>query len=135
MSRFDHDDTTSDEPVSPPPDFEDTRIGYTEGATAWGEPPRRRLEPMDHLLDGVLGRLAQPHHAGLPAVIEAWEEAAGPGWEHAKPVRLDDGTLTVEVPDGLTASRLQFDTRRLIEALGGTTGGAVGNVRFRVAKS
>ena len=136
MSRHEHDNEAKDAAVAlPEPDFEDTRAGYTEGASAWGEAPRRQLEPMDQLLDGVLGRLAQPGQAGLSAVLDVWEQAAGSGWQHAKPVRLDEGTLVVEVPDGLTASRLQFDTQRLIDTLRGTTSGAVEKVRFRVAKS
>jgi hypothetical protein len=122
------------EPAVVEPDFRDERPGYAHGASAWGEPPRGGLEPMHELMDGVLGRLARPEQSTLDAVKEAWASAVGEAWKSACPVGVERETLVVEVPDGLTASRLQFDVTRVVGELRRAVGPRLVTIRFRVPR-
>ena len=121
-------------PVLPEPDFIDTRPGVTEGATAWGAEPRGDLNPVEDVLDRVLGRFAGTPRSTLQEITTIWEAVTGPSWAGTTPVRITEGTLVVEVPDGITASRLQFDSSQVIRALRDVAGGQVRTVRFRVAR-
>jgi predicted nucleic acid-binding Zn ribbon protein len=101
-----------------------------------GDEQRRDLEPVGAFLDGVLGRIGATRTSGLSAIRSGWLAATGPGWERTTPERLADGVLVVEVPDGTTASRLQFDQVRVIKVLNQMTGSAtVKALRFRVARA
>lgn len=97
---------------------------------------RRKLEPVEAFLDGVLARIGATRTSGLSTIRAGWVEAAGPGWERTTPARLADGVLVVQVPDGTTASRLQFDQVRVIAAVNQLTGSTtVKTLRFRVARA
>lgn len=101
-----------------------------------GDERRRDLEPVEAFLDGVLGRIGATRTSGLSAIRSGWLAATGPGWERTTPARLADGVLVVEVPDGTTASRLQFDQGRVIEVLNQMTGSTtVKTLRFRVTRA
>jgi predicted nucleic acid-binding Zn ribbon protein len=96
---------------------------------------RRDLEPVEAFLDGVLARIGATRTSGLATIRTGWLAATGPGWERTAPARLVDGVLVVEVPDGTTASRLQFDQTRVVTALNAIAGpNTVKTLRFRVVR-
>ena len=78
---------------------------------------RRELVAVDDVLDSVIARIGAAAVTGLAAVRDAWPRVSGAGWEGTRPARLVRGVLTVEVPDGVTASRLRFDSGRLLAEL------------------
>jgi hypothetical protein len=130
----DADDREPAEPRIPDPDFCDTRPWLAAGASVWGVPERGDLEEVGEALDGVLGRFAGSAGAALQQINAIWESVTGPEWHTARPARLGGDTLIVEVPDGMVASRLQFDSPRVVAALRSVAEGRVKRVRFRVAR-
>lgn len=96
---------------------------------------RRDPERIETLLDGILARLGVGPEATLTVLRSRWPEATGPGWGGTSPVRFEGGVLVVEVPDGVTASRLQYDRTRVVARLNAVAAEAqVVDVRFRVAR-
>lgn len=130
----DTEDRESAEPGIPDPDFCDTRPWLAAGASVWGVPERGDLEGVGEALDGVLGRFAGSSGAALQEINAIWDSVTGPEWSTARPARLDGDTLIVEVPDGTVASRLRFDSPRVVAALRSVAGGRVKRARFRVAR-
>jgi hypothetical protein len=130
----DDDDREAASSEAPDPDFTDTRPWIAAGASVWGTPERGDLEDVGEVLDGVLGRFAGAAGSTLQQISAVWEVATGPDWNAARPSRVVDDTLVVDVPDGMIASRLQFDVSRVIAALRPVAGGRVKRVRFRVAR-
>ena len=122
------------EPAPPEPDFIDVRPGVTHGATAWGDAPRGDLEAVEDVLDTVLGRFAGTPRSALQDIVAVWDAVTGAAWTGTTPAGLADGTLIVEVPDGMTATRLQFEGPQVVRALRNVAGGRVRKVRFRVAR-
>jgi len=130
----DGDDEHIETPSLPEPDYTDPRPAYTHGAAVWGDAPRRSLKAVEEVLDGVLGRFAGSPRSALEQIAAAWEGIAGPAWEGTRPVRITGAALVVEVPSGIVASRLQFDTARVVGELRGFAGGTLRAVRFSVAR-
>jgi len=98
-----------------------------------GEVRSRQMRTVGEVLDGVLAKVGVGGGPSILSVFEVWPRVAGEVWiEQAKPARLEQGVLVVEVADGLTASRLRFDIPglqlRLNEALGG---GVIDSVRLK----
>ena len=94
------------------------------------------LAPVGDVLDEVLGRFAGPTQAAGLVIFDRWDVVAGPPWEGARPVKIDDlGTLVVEVPDGGTATRLRYQTDGLVSRIEAEVGaGVVSGIRLRVAR-
>ncbi|MDJ0961023.1 MAG: DUF721 domain-containing protein [Acidimicrobiia bacterium] len=133
--EFDDDGAPVRRADPPPGDFEDARPGVAADAQVWGDEPRHDLEAVEDVLDTVLGKFVAPERSTLQGIIASWESVCGPAWSEAKPVRYDDDTLTVEVPNGLLASRLQFDTTRVLAGLRKGPAQAVRTIRFRVKRT
>ena len=82
------------------------------------EERKRNLELVGDLIDGIVSALGQK--AGLGADRELWsdwEAVAGPAWAGTQPVRLEERSLIVTVPDGITATRLRYATGDLLERI------------------
>lgn len=96
---------------------------------------RKELESVGDLLDGVLARIGGGRRPTIMVVRDRWGEVAGPGWDSGEPVQVRDGVLTVEVPDGVTASRLRYDTAPLLRRISGMIGAEeITSIRLRVAR-
>lgn len=96
---------------------------------------RRDLEAVGELLDGVLARIGGGKRPTVMVVRDRWSEVAGPGWDLGEPIQVRDGVLTVEVPDGGTASRLRYDTGALVRRISGLLGAEeITSIRLRVAR-
>lgn len=96
----------------------------------------RDLERVGLDLESILGRLGIGVGLSLAKLAEQWDTLAPePFGERSRPVSLDEGTLMIEVPDGITATLLRYRTDDLLKALEGSLGqGAVTEVRLRVAR-
>ena len=97
---------------------------------------RRELEHVGDLVDGVVASLGG--RVGLSDVALLWREwpslAVG-DWTTADPVRLDDGVLLVAVPNGLTATRLRYETAEMIGRIDARIGhDVVTSVRIKVRR-
>jgi len=96
---------------------------------------RRELEAVGELLDGVLARIGGGRRPTVMVVRDRWSEVAGPGWDQGEPVQVRDHVLTVEVPDGVTASRLRYDTGPLLRRISGLIGAEeITSIRLRVTR-
>jgi len=134
-TEFDEDGAPLRRTTTPQGDFEDARPGIASDTRVWGDAPRRNLEAVEEVLDTVLGRFAAPERTALQQIAASWETVCGPAWSEAEPVRCDGDTLVVEVPNGLVASRLQFDTTRVLASLRNGPANAIRKIRFRVRKT
>lgn len=96
---------------------------------------RRELAPVGDVLDEVLGRFAGKSPASGWVVVERWDTIAGPPWRKAKPVKIDEnGVLWVVVPDGVSATKLRYETKPLIAAIEREVGpDVVKSVRIKVS--
>jgi hypothetical protein len=94
------------------------------------------LQPVGDLVDGVVSSLGQRTGLGQAALLWAdWPDLAGRDWAKATPLRLEKGTLSVAVPDGITATRLRYATGELIKRIEDRMGpGVVSNVRLQVRR-
>lgn len=75
-------------------------------------------------LEGMMGAYLMRSSLGAallpvtPRFLAAWERAAGEGLaKRARPVRVDDGVLELEVPDPSWKFELRFREAALVEAL------------------
>jgi hypothetical protein len=94
---------------------------------------RRRVapRPLSAVLSEALGRAA----AGQPvvAVEQAWREVARevPAAAGCMPLKLEEGQLTVAVPDALVREELSYQLEEVVERLNGLLrGSAVITVRL-----
>jgi predicted nucleic acid-binding Zn ribbon protein len=94
------------------------------------------LEPLGEALGGILRRLGVPSPTDLARVTEEWSQLVPePFASRSEPAGLSEGVLTLEVPDGMSASLLRYRSEELIEALGRHLGpGIVSEVRIRVGR-
>ena len=95
------------------------------------EEMRRAGEELERLLE-ELG-LASPD--AITVIMSEWATLAPEAWASlARPLRLADGELTVEVEDGGAASVLRYRVAELTSAINQKLGdGTVANVRIRRA--
>ena len=102
------------------------------------QPPRGKsdLQPVGDLVDGVVSSLGQRAGLGQTALLWAdWPDLAGREWAKATPIRLEKGTLSVAVPDGMTATRLRYATSELIKRIDDRMGpGVVSKVRLQIRR-
>jgi hypothetical protein len=94
------------------------------------------LQSVGDLVDGVVSSLGRRVGLGQTAQLWAdWPDLAGPEWTKATPIRLEKGTLSVAVPDGMTATRLRYATGELIKRIDDRMGpGVVSNVRLQIRR-
>lgn len=100
----------------------------------------RGPQPITAALDEVLAAL-QP--AGAPAtpaktvggVFARWEDAVGQGIaDHARPVRLSDGVLVVEVDEPGWATQLRYLETDLLARIAAVAGPGVTSIELRVRR-
>ena len=98
--------------------------------------PRRPGDPspLGAALDRVLGGLGAPPADALAAVFERWPELAGlPLADHAAPVALTAGVLTVRVDDPAWATELRYRQGEVLQRCDAVIGtGLVGRIETRV---
>lgn len=97
---------------------------------------RREIQQVSSILDAVLAKYGAARAPDIARVIEDWRELAGDSWgERTTPMRLTNGDLLVEVPDGTSAAVLRYQIPALIEGLTDALGaGVVTSVSLRVAR-
>lgn len=92
------------------------------------------LEAVDEIIDELLAGVGSGAVDHFGALVANWTDLSGTRWSGTRPVSLVRRRLTVEVADGLTASRLRFDVPRLLVELGASLDpGAVSEIRLSVA--
>jgi len=74
------------------------------------------MERVGDLIDTVLSQVAHVEVGPVMRLRTAWPNIAGKWAKVSSPVRLKDGTLTVEVDNGAVASKLKYATDDLVEA-------------------
>jgi len=92
--------------------------------------------PLSAALDGVLRSLrGGAGRAEVGGVFGRWDDAVGPTVAaHVRPVRLDAGTLLVEVDDPAWATQLRFLDEELRRRLAEVSGVHVERLEVRVAR-
>lgn len=108
----------------------------TIGETATVPPTARDDDPMPigASLDAVVRSLRGPDRRQVSGLFGRWEEIVGPQVAaHARPIRLDQRVLLVEVDDPAWATQLQLLSSRLRERLADVAGVHVDELRLRVA--
>lgn len=103
---------------------------------------RRRTGPvpLSAALDDVLASLQPPGSAATPArvvggVFAGWDDAVGPQVAaHARPVRLSEGTLVVEVDEPGWATQLRYLEQDLLRRLAEVGGQGVERIEVRVRR-
>ncbi len=96
----------------------------------------RGLNPVDGTLESVLERVTEGRLATFEVIKNAWADIVSDTWrERSRPVRLENGVLTVEVSDGSAASRLRLEQAKIITALDERLGrGEVARIKLKVAR-
>lgn len=89
------------------------------------------------MLDRTLARMGVPAADALSTVFDGWAEIVGPDLAaHSRPVALRDGCLVVVADDPARASRLRWDSPRILTEIDArTTDADVVEVRVRVDRS
>ena len=78
----------------------------------------RGLDQLDNTLESVLERVTEGKLAAFEMVKAAWGDIVSDVWRgRSRPIRLEDGVLTVEVADGAAASRLRLEQAQIRAAL------------------
>lgn len=90
--------------------------------------------PINAALDRVVRSLRSgTSRAEVGGVFGRWDDAVGPALaSHVRPIRLDRGTLLVEVDDPAWATHVRFLTDDLRERLRTVAGVVVTDVEVRV---
>ena len=89
--------------------------------------------PLSSSLDAVVKSLRGPSRAAVGGVFGRWGEAVGEQIAaHVQPVKLDGGTLVVEVDDPAWATQVKFLAATIIERLHSVVGVEVTRVEVRV---
>ena len=83
-----------------------------------GKDRDRGLDQLDNTLESVLERVTEGKLATFEMIKAAWGDIVTDVWrERSRPVRLENGVLTVEVSDGAAASRLRLEQGEIRSAL------------------
>ena len=94
---------------------------------------QREPVPISSSLDGVVRSLRGPSRKAVGGLFGRWGEAVGDQVaEHVKPVKLDEGTLVVEVDDPAWATQVKFLTSMIVERLHTVAGVSVDRIEVRV---
>jgi predicted nucleic acid-binding Zn ribbon protein len=92
--------------------------------------------PISRSLDSVMKSLRGTDRIQIGGVFGRWDDAVGETVAaHVRPVRLDDGVLTVEADDAAWATQVKFLTSTIIDRLDAVAGVRVERVDVRVARS
>lgn len=101
-----------------------------------GEDPDRGLNALDDTLHAVLERVTAGHLAAFEVIKNSWPDIVSESWrERSRPVKLENGVLTIEVSDGGAASRLRLEQRRIKQAVTARIGrNEVAQIKLRVGR-
>jgi hypothetical protein len=92
--------------------------------------------PVTESLDRVLRSLRGGDARGTGTLHGRWEEIVGPEIAtHARPVKLSDGRLVVDVDEPAWATQLRFLEAELVTRLRDVGGLTVSHVEVRVRRS
>jgi hypothetical protein len=108
-----------------------------EAIDPWtGKKRDRGLDRLDGTLESVLERVTEGRLASFAVIEELWADIVSETWrERSRPVRLENGVLTVEVADGSAASRLRLEQAQIKEALDERLGrGEVAQIKLKVGR-
>ena len=90
---------------------------------------------MSDALDGVVRSLRGPSRKAVSGVFGRWDEAVGVQVAgHVRPLKLDEGTLVVEVDDPAWATQVKFLSSMIIERLGEVAGVVIDRIDIRVKR-
>jgi predicted nucleic acid-binding Zn ribbon protein len=90
--------------------------------------------PITESLDEVMRSLRGADRRQVGGVFGAWDEAVGSQVAvHARPIRLDQGVLLVEVDEPAWATQLTFLSSTIRERITEVSGVAVQRLEIRVA--
>ncbi len=89
--------------------------------------------PITRSLDSVMKSRRGTDRIQIRGVFGRWDDAVGESVAaHVRPVRLDQGVLTVEVDDPAWATQVRFLTGTIIDRLAEVGGVTVDRVDVRV---
>jgi predicted nucleic acid-binding Zn ribbon protein len=84
-------------------------------------------------LDGVVKSLRGPGSRVVGGLFGRWSEAVGEQVaQHVRPIKLDQGVLSVEVDDPAWATQVKFLTPTIIARLAEVAGAQVERIQVRV---
>ena len=90
--------------------------------------------PLAASLDGVMRSLRGGDRRQVGGVFGRWDEAVGQAIAaHVRPVRLDEGVLTVEAADPAWATEVKFLAATIIERMRDVAGVSLERLEIRVA--
>lgn len=91
--------------------------------------------PLSESLDDVVRALRGPSKAVVAGVFGQWEDSVGEYVaRNARPLRFDDGVLTVEVDEPAWVTQVQFMSGEIIRRLAEVAGVDVRELVVRVAR-
>lgn len=97
--------------------------------------PRPLAAALDEVLRALQPRGTAPSAKTVGGVFSGWEDAVGPQIaSNARPVRLVDGTLIVEVDEPGWATQLRYLEAELLERLAAVAGPGVTAIDIRVRR-
>jgi predicted nucleic acid-binding Zn ribbon protein len=92
--------------------------------------------PITKSLDGIMKSLRGTDRIQIGGVFGRWADAVGPNVAaHVRPVRLDQGVLTVEADDVAWATQVKFLSGTIIARLEEVAGVQVERVEVRVTRT
>lgn len=92
--------------------------------------------PIARSLDSIMKSLRGTDRIQIGGVFGRWEDAVGPNVAaHVRPVRLDEGVLTVEADEPAWATQVKFLSGTIISRLDEVANVQVERLEVRVARS
>ena len=89
--------------------------------------------PISRSLDSIMKSLRGTDRIQIGGVFGRWDDAVGPTVAaHVRPVRLDQGVLTVEADEAAWATQVKFLTGTITERLMAVAGVEVERIEVRV---
>lgn len=91
--------------------------------------------PISRSLDSIMKSLRGTDRIQIGGVFGRWDEAVGEAVAaHVRPVRLDNGVLTVEADEPAWATQVKFLTGTITSRLADVAGVHVDRIEVRVAR-
>jgi predicted nucleic acid-binding Zn ribbon protein len=91
--------------------------------------------PISRSLDSIMKSLRGTDRIQIGGVFGRWDDAVGPTVAaHVRPVRLDQGTLTVEADEPAWATQVKFLSGTITSRLAEVAGVHVERIDVRVAR-
>ena len=92
--------------------------------------------PISRSLDSIMNSLRGTDRIQIGGVFGRWDDAVGPTVAaHVRPVRLDQGVLTVEADEPAWATQVKFLSSTITARLAEVAGVEIEHIEVRVARS